>query len=257
MSSGTYEPFYYKLTREEERWDTFPGREVISFICKKLEKGGQMLDLGCGTAGILEYLPGNIYYTGIDSSAYAIKEAKEKFRTRSRTNFLQQKKATLPFADRTFDMVLLFFSLEHILNPVETLIECRRVLKGGGYLVLAAPNLEFPLAWPNALRHKPLIYRLWFTALRSKDYCWRIFGRFAFRILAENYTSATGRYERKDDDLWHLVSAFEVIKFLENQGYRLDKFWQEKPLTGWRKMLRLFPTLRWYGVPLAAALKKL
>lgn len=150
-----------------------------------------------------------------------------------------------------------FFSLEHLVNPLGVLRECRRVLRGGGSLIIAAPNLEFPLAWPNALRHKSILYRMWFVVIRLWDYLLRVFGKYSFRTLRENFTSRTGRYEKKDDDLWHVVSSWEVIKYLEKNGFRLEYFWEERPLAGWRRAIRYFPTMRWYGVPLAAAFSKL
>ena len=49
---------------------------------------------------------------------------------------------TLPFDDQTFDVVLLCEVLEHFTNdPAKALLQIRRVLKTGGYLILTTPNV--------------------------------------------------------------------------------------------------------------------
>lgn len=38
----------------------------------------------------------------------------------------------LPFADKSFDILFSFEVLEHLMNPLWNLMECRRVLSDGG-----------------------------------------------------------------------------------------------------------------------------
>jgi ubiquinone/menaquinone biosynthesis C-methylase UbiE len=109
QSMNNRESAYYALTRKEGRWDSFPGHEVVSYIREKFGNGSSLLDLGCGTAGILENLPPNINYTGIDSSEYAIREAEEKWHRRPNTRFILHKETDLSLAEESFDAVLLFF----------------------------------------------------------------------------------------------------------------------------------------------------
>lgn len=45
----------------------------------------------------------------------------------------------LPFADGTFDAAVCFQVLEHVSEPLELLVEARRILKPGSYLILTAP----------------------------------------------------------------------------------------------------------------------
>lgn len=253
--SKSYERKYYERTHAEGRWDGFPGKEVIGYIKERAGAGSKMLDLGCGTAGILKYLPEDINYTGVDSSLFALEEARKQWSGRSHTTFFANTSLAC-FADDEFDLALLFYSLEHLRVPKETLRECRRILRQGGSLLIVAPNLEFPLAWPNALRHRSGLYRIWFVMLRCLDYIRRIFGGYAFRVLQENFTSHTGQYELKDDDLWHMASSWEIIKFLEKQGLGLIHFWKEREFSGVRKSFTYLPTLRWYGMPLAAVFIK-
>lgn len=243
------------MTGDEKRWNSFPGDRVIRRIVS-LKRGSRVLDVGSGTSEILFALPLDISYVGLESCAWAVDGAKKKWASRVSASFLLHDQDEFSFGDESFDAILLFYSLEHFKKPREILVECKRVLRGGGVLIVAAPNLEFPFAYPNALRHRSTRYRIYLFFIRLFDYLKRIFGIYSFRILRENFTSKTGKYEKKDDDLWHIVSSWEVIKYLEGRGFSLEYFWEERPLESWRKIIRWLPTMKWYGVPLAAVFKK-
>jgi SAM-dependent methyltransferase len=45
----------------------------------------------------------------------------------------------LPYADGSFDLVVHSDTLEHVINPIHALAECRRVLKPGGALCFTIP----------------------------------------------------------------------------------------------------------------------
>ncbi len=59
-----------------------------------------------------------------------------------------------PFADQTFDAVLMNELFEHLrINPIATLREVRRVLRRGGALLLSTPNLRSFRGLKNLLVH--------------------------------------------------------------------------------------------------------
>ena len=98
--------------------------------------------------------------------------------------------------------------------------------------------------------------------MRLYDYIVRAFGSYSFRVLSENYLQATGRYEKKDDDLVYLASSFEVINFLKKRNFEfvfINKFKisgnsiKEKI----RKIITFFPLMRYYGTELFFIAKKL
>ncbi len=253
----TYEPFYYGYAGVKEGWSSFPRNRVIEFIKNHSGEITSILDIGCGTAEILSYIPEKILYTGIERSQYAVEEAEKRWKNRlGKTNFIVNDSPPYSFPETSFDCVLLLFSLEHVWDPRGVLQECRRLLKKDGFLMILAPNLEFPFAWPSALRHMPFWYRSWFHILRIWDYTLRLFGIYSFRIVKKNFTDATGTYEKKDDDLRVFVSSWEVIHFLGAHGYRMQEFWEERELHGIKRFIRLFPGFRWYGIPLAAVFTK-
>jgi SAM-dependent methyltransferase len=55
-----------------------PGRELVEQYIRP-EKGMRILDLGCGPAAILEYLPENAYYVGVDLSHDYIDAARKRY----------------------------------------------------------------------------------------------------------------------------------------------------------------------------------
>jgi len=48
----------------------------------------------------------------------------------------------IPFADNTFDVVIIKHIVEHLPNPEKAIIEIGRVTAPGGTLILATPNLD-------------------------------------------------------------------------------------------------------------------
>lgn len=252
----SYEPHYYEFAAREGEWDLFPRREVINCLIRFLKPGMTLVEIGCGTGEVLAHLPPGIRYVGFEKSEFAVTEAKRRWGSRSGALFQVAPAIGLPLADQSADAMLAVYVLEHLRNPKEMLREVGRIVKPGGIFIVVAPNLEFPLAFPNALRFLGALGRIRFHLRRVSDYIGRIFGFLSFRIIDKNYAEATGRYEKKDDDLTHVVSSREVIRFLERHGWRLVEFWRDGRLTGWRKAVRFLPALRWYGTPLAAVFRK-
>jgi SAM-dependent methyltransferase len=54
--------------------------------------------------------------------------------------FVRADALALPFADGSFDVVVSFETIEHLLDAGRLLAECRRVLQPGGLLYLSTPN---------------------------------------------------------------------------------------------------------------------
>jgi SAM-dependent methyltransferase len=87
-------------------------------------KEGRLLDLGCGSKPFRR--PG-IDWVGFDVEGNPFADA-------------VGSATSLPFADGSFDHVLSTQVLEHVDDPQRTLMECARVLRPGGTLILSAPQ---------------------------------------------------------------------------------------------------------------------
>lgn len=78
-----------------------------------LKPGDRLLDLGCGTAELLEHLPKDIIYHGYDLSEVYIEQAKKKFPNRGSFCCQDVSKLKIPDEDR-FDWVVSTGLLHHL-----------------------------------------------------------------------------------------------------------------------------------------------
>ena len=100
---------------------------------------GRVLDLGCGTGYLLRRLareyPDVRKLAGIDAAATMI-EVAEGGADDARLHFLVGVAEQLPYPDGSFELVVSSTSFDHWSDQQKGLVECRRVLTGGGQLVL-------------------------------------------------------------------------------------------------------------------------
>lgn len=100
-----------------------------------------LLDVGCEN-GIIEYFlrnkVRNIY--GIDNSKKALKIAKKRG---LKTKHVDFDKERFPFSSNFFDVVTCLDVIEHVKDPKRLLKEIYRVVKKGGKVIIATPNIRF------------------------------------------------------------------------------------------------------------------
>jgi len=104
-----------------------------------LQDGMKLLDVGCGTGGLLKEISGsgkevNLY--GIDLSPEMIRAAKVKLKDEKHVELYEGSAANLPFESNYFDYVVCMNSLHHHADPNQSLTEMTRVLKPGGAMIL-------------------------------------------------------------------------------------------------------------------------
>ena len=260
-----YEKFYYKKSEEKSDFTSGPRKHILDIIENSRKDKISVLELGCGEGEFSNVFSQKVKYSGVDVSEFAIESAINK-NTCGSGKFLLigSDSRALPFVDNKFDFVFGVYSLEHFKFPKEMLNEAVRVLTPGGHLILLAPNLEFPLSYINAIRHKGFFYKIRLYALRILDYFGRILGKSRFRTLKENFTSATGKYERLDDDLVYIVSSCEVASYLKNK-HRMQEIFSDKAskevtpkgLKGKiKKAIALLPAMEYYGRVLFTIMQK-
>ncbi len=105
----------------------------------KLRDGIRLLNIWSRDGGAIPYLrsePYKIEIYNVELSLNMIKQAKDLFPDEL---FIQSSLHELPFAERTFDVVLSLETLEHVPDPLLFLKELRRVLIDGGDLVMSLP----------------------------------------------------------------------------------------------------------------------
>jgi ubiquinone/menaquinone biosynthesis C-methylase UbiE len=97
-------------------------REVIAGLY--LPADSYVMDIGCGTAANLEFLPVNISYIGVDLSANMLRVAKAKS---ERSVLVQADAVALPFRKDFVLLVIAMGVLQHVVDPQKGLAEMRRV----------------------------------------------------------------------------------------------------------------------------------
>lgn len=110
------------------------------WVAEALTSDARILDLGCGRGGIVERLGVRGTWVGVDPDRTSLRA--------HRVAALPTGQATahrLPFAERTFDLVVSSWVFEHLSDPAETLAEVGRVLQPGGRLIFLTPNGRHPI----------------------------------------------------------------------------------------------------------------
>ena len=106
-----------------------------------LVAGKKILDVASGE-GYGSALMASVAATvaGLDVSPDAVAHASATYARRQNLRFTQGSCARLPFDDASFDAVVSFETIEHIVEQNEFLDEIKRVLKPAGLLIMSSPN---------------------------------------------------------------------------------------------------------------------
>ncbi len=107
----------------------------VQFLRPMLPSGGNAIEVGAGSGRLLIRLGQERPYrlVALDYAPYAVRAVRENLRrTGQRGEALFGDALALPFADRSFDVVLSGGLLEHFREPAQVIGEMVRVLRPGG-----------------------------------------------------------------------------------------------------------------------------
>ena len=131
---------------------------------------------------------------GTDPDAAELTRARERLAARpaaerARVALVRQEPFRLPLRDGSFDLVVLWQVLEHVLGPdakQRLLAECLRVLRPGGHLLVETPNQWFPVDYHD----NKLPFAHWTGSPRLREWLtWRVRG---MRYAPSEYVSLPG-----------------------------------------------------------------
>jgi len=117
-------------------------KKKVNFLLESLIKSfsglpkGRILDLGCGDGDYSSRLK----ELGFEVTSGDIDAARFKYKNEIEFKHCDITKE-MPFADNTFDYVLLMEVVEHLRNPYTVIQEINRIIKKGGSLILSTPNI--------------------------------------------------------------------------------------------------------------------
>lgn len=145
-------PDYYQkgITQNPFQW-LWHTLKIKSF-CKLTQhiKFSSVLDVGCAggfMADKISKLFPESKVTGVDVYPTAVKFAKIRY---PHINFLVTDAHKLLFNKNSFDLVICYETIEHVVNPKKILQEIKRVTKQDGTVIIAmdSGNLLFRIIWP-------------------------------------------------------------------------------------------------------------
>jgi SAM-dependent methyltransferase len=157
---------------------------------------GMTLDVGCAGSDIRDLLPRRAQYIGLDYYDTATCWY-------GTTPQVFGDGQSLPFADNSFQCVLMLHVLEHLRRPEEAIAEAQRILAPGGLLVV-----EVPFMYP--LHDTPLDFHRWTEPGLDSD-----LKRFGFSDIA---TVSVGQPTGTAAVLFCLALSSLVLRWLRERS---------------------------------------
>lgn len=129
---------------EDRHWWFVARRRILDKMLAglPLPANAQILEAGCGTGGNLAMLARYGLVHGMEANAEAIKLAMAKGVAEVCAGYLPND---IPFAEKNFDLIVLFDVLEHLDDDAAALRALRARLKPGGWLLATVP--AYPILW--------------------------------------------------------------------------------------------------------------
>lgn len=109
-------------------------KEELAFLNSL--KPGRILDIGCGLGFLLSGLKDGWEKHGVEVSRFAARHAGELG-----TVFCGELHEA-QYPDEYFDVIVMHHVIEHLEDPISTILEVRRILKPGGILLLGTPDFD-------------------------------------------------------------------------------------------------------------------
>jgi 2-polyprenyl-3-methyl-5-hydroxy-6-metoxy-1,4-benzoquinol methylase len=106
-----------------------------------LKSGLRLLDIGCGRGEVsLQFKKLGLKVTGLDSSA----KIKDLF-NQEECNFIMHSIKSgieIPAEDNSFDYIFIKSFIEHVNDPMDLILDCYRLLKDKGKIIILTPDWE-------------------------------------------------------------------------------------------------------------------
>ncbi len=191
------EQSYWNKVRSNTSWLGAKLREMLNFlevIVHKTQGADSVLEIGIGPLGLGII---NFYDARHKFAIEPLPIFEPRFCTnrvnqwimssRERVNYVRGTIEHLPFCSSSFDLVVVWNVLDHVLNPLEGMMEVRRVLRKGGHLVLAQDVHSLAGLIRMKLRHD------WIARAHPWNFSkWSLFRLLSQSEFTEIYTIASG-----------------------------------------------------------------
>ena len=150
----------------------------------KLVKGKRVLDIGCGNANLIKFLPKHVDYTGIDFDGKVIETNKRKWKNAKFYNIELEKEASI--SEKNYESAVISAALQYISmrSAVGLLKSLKTKLTREGRVIITAPTvmgerMKMLLRWTGLLVMDLDKYKQHF----SKRHLTKLIEEAGFRII--------------------------------------------------------------------------
>jgi len=153
----TEDALFYTEPRLVTHIDDATIASLTDYYRETLPTGGDVLDL---MSSWISHLPEDVQYgrvAGLGMNAHEL-ECNPRLRD-WRVHDLNQK-PDLPYADQSFDAVVIAVSIQYLIRPVDVMASVRRVLRPGGSCTVAMSHRLFPTKAIAAFHGLPPVERV-------------------------------------------------------------------------------------------------
>jgi 2-polyprenyl-3-methyl-5-hydroxy-6-metoxy-1,4-benzoquinol methylase len=160
--------------------------------------GAQLLEIGCGNGLMLEKMRSRGWdVTGIEFDPACVAQAEARGLTCYGHDLRE-----LALPSESFDAIYMGHVIEHLYDPRSLLVECRRVLKPGGELVIITPNAQ---GWGH--RH----YQRDWRGLEAPRHL-QVFSPQSLRRLAEESGFGQCRLRTTNRSAWYSLGMSAAMR---------------------------------------------
>lgn len=141
---------WHRRYTQQARWT----RDLRTYLFEKAglataSRAPLVLEVGCGTGAILSELPGHLSLHGLDIDHTALAQC--RIHAPSAT-LIEGNALQLPYAKEKFDLIYCHFLLLWVGDPLEALLEMKRVAKPGAHIfAFAEPDYSSRVDEPREL----------------------------------------------------------------------------------------------------------
>ncbi len=132
---------FYALPRFTTHIDDATISNITHFYREILSPSDRLLDL---MSSWISHLPNEIGYRHVSGLGMNHEEMQSNPRLNDFTIQNLNRTATLPYADESFDAVMIAVSIQYLIRPLEVFAEIDRVLSPGGRCIVAMSHRLFP-----------------------------------------------------------------------------------------------------------------
>jgi len=119
-----------------------------------MEKEGLVLDVGCGTGLLFEYVACKAEaIVGLDISRKIVLQAKKHAKKFPNVHLILADADNMPLKEDVFSHVFALTLIQNTPNPLKTLNEIKRVTKGNAVIVITGLKKKFPIKAFKRLLH--------------------------------------------------------------------------------------------------------